>query len=210
MTDSARLALAIVVLLVAAAAAAALGAYAWQNTGERIARNERAYALRQLDEIVPPEAYDNDPFEDMTTALDPDLLGSDAPLPVYRTRRGGEPVAAIMTVVAPDGYSGPIYLLVGIRYDGTLAGVRVTRHSETAGLGDQIEVEESDWILAFEGRSLGDPPLEQWRLEINGGVFDKFTGATITPRAVVKAVRGALVYFDTHRNELFAGNDTTP
>lgn len=207
--DMRRLIPAAIALLVLSAAAAALLTLTWDATGERIVRNERAWALRQLNEIVPPETYDNDPFDDMTTARDAELLGSDEPLPVFRARRAGEPVAAIMTVIAPDGYSGPIRLLVGVGYDGRLAGVRVTEHHETAGLGDQIEAEESDWILGFEGRSLGDPPLEQWRLEVNGGVFDKFTGATITPRAVVKAVRGALLYFAAHRDELFAAADET-
>lgn len=204
MNSRAQFALAAVALLIIALAAGALASFTWDKTAAPIARNERAYSLRQLNEILPPSRYDNALFEDTTTALEPELLGSDEPLTVYRARAGGEPVAVIMTVIAPDGYSGPIRLLVGIYADGSLAGVRVAQHRETAGLGDQIEADESDWILAFEGRSLGDPPPEQWKLEINGGVFDKFTGATITPRAVVKAVRNALIYFDAHRDELFA------
>lgn len=205
-TEPGRRTVAVIALLLIAAVVGAVVAAAWSDTSQRIARNERAFSLRQLNEILPASRYDNAMFEDTTAVVEPDLLGSDEPLPVYRARAGGEPVAAIMTVIAPDGYSGPIRLLVGIFYDGTLAGVRVAQHRETAGLGDKIEAEESDWILGFAGRALGDPPVEQWALEINGGVFDKFTGATITPRAVVKAVRNALIYFDGHRDEIFAGS----
>jgi len=108
-----------------------------------------------------------------------------------------------MEVVAPDGYGGPIRLLVGIRKSGELAGVRVVRHSETPGLGDFIEADKGDWIEQFEGLSLGDPPREQWAVKKDGGRFDQMTGATITPRAVVKAIRNALLYFREHRQALF-------
>lgn len=191
-------------LLVVSVAGAALVAYTWQHTRQQIETNERDYSLRALNQIVPAERYDNPLFDDTTTVSD-ELLGVDTPLTVYRARRQGEPVAAILNVVAPDGYSGPIRLLVGINYDGTLAGVRVAWHSETPGLGDKIEIEKSNWITSFDGRSLGNPDSANWAVRQDGGVFDALTGATITPRAVVTAVRDALLYFEANREQIFAG-----
>jgi electron transport complex protein RnfG len=173
-------------------------------TAERIAENERAALLANLHALVPPGSHDNDIATDTVQVTDPDLLGSADPVTVYRARREGEPVAAVLTPVAPNGYSGPIKLLVAVRHDGILAGVRVLAHRETPGLGDAVELEKSDWILGFEGRSLGDPRAEHWAVKKDGGAFDQFTGATITPRAVVGAVKGTLMYFETHRAELFA------
>ncbi len=192
-------------LLIVGVLGAAAVSYTWSGTAGRIAINEREYSLRALNQIVDPSRHDNALFDDTKTVSDPDLLGSADPLTVYRARAAGEPVAAILNVVAPDGYSGAIHLLVGINYDGTVAGVRVTSHHETAGLGDRIEIGKSDWIKTFAGRSLGDPPPPAWTVRHDGGAFDQFTGATVTPRAVVTAVRDALIYFEAHRDELFAG-----
>ena len=125
---------------------------------------------------------------------------------MYRARREGRPVAAVLTAVAPDGYNGAIRLLVGVRRDATVAGVRVVSHRETPGLGDFIEAEKSDWVAQFEDRSLGDPPAERWRVRRDGGAFEALTGATITPRAVVGAVRKALIYFRDRREALFAAD----
>ncbi|MFO8154822.1 MAG: electron transport complex subunit RsxG [Pseudomonadota bacterium] len=174
------------------------------STEERIEENQRAATLTTLHELVPPQRYDNDPVDDSIRVTAPRALGSPEPLPVYRLRREGEPVAAVLTVEAPDGYGGPIRLLIGVEPDGAVVGVRVVSHSETPGLGDAIEARRSDWIHSFAGRSLGDPPREQWTVERDGGAFDQFTGATITPRAVVHAVRRALVYFEENREMLFA------
>mgnify|MGYP006271451641 FL=1 len=191
------------ILALFAVAGTSLVALTHEATDERIAANQRAATLATLHELVPEERYDNDPVTDAITVTDRQALGSREPLTVYRARRDGEPVAAVLTAVAPDGYGGPIRLLVAINHDGTLAGVRVVNHSETPGLGDAIEAERSDWIHDFAGRSLGNPPLEDWRVEKDGGTFDQFTGATITPRAVVAAVRRALQYYEEHRRELF-------
>jgi Na+-translocating ferredoxin:NAD+ oxidoreductase subunit G len=182
---------------------ATLVAYTFENTKTRIAANERAALLRNLHVLVPPDSHTNDLFRDVIEVQDPTLLGSRDPVQVYRARRNGEPVALVMTPEAPDGYSGAIRLLVGIDPEGTLIGVRVLSHRETPGLGDAIEAERSDWILDFDGRSLGNPPADQWRVRRDGGVFDQFTGATVTPRAVVNAVRKSLIYFERHRDELF-------
>jgi Na+-translocating ferredoxin:NAD+ oxidoreductase subunit G len=183
---------------------ALLVAVTWESTEERIAANERAFLLRSLADVLPPNGYDNAVHEDAITVRHPELLGTPAPVTVYRARLRNRPVAVVMTPVAPGGYSGPIRLLVGILADGTVSGVRVVAHRETPGLGDKIEVERDDWILGFAGRRLGDPPRESWAVRRDEGVFDQFTGATITARAVVSAVRDALVYFEAHRDELFA------
>jgi electron transport complex protein RnfG len=183
---------------------ALLVAVTWESTAERIAANERAYLLRTLAEVLPEGEYDNAVYEDAISVRDPELLGTDEPVTVYRARDGDTPVAAVLTPTAPAGYSGPIRLLVGIRADGRLSGVRVVSHRETPGLGDKVEVERSDWILGFKGLSLRNPLPEDWAVQRDGGVFDQFTGATITPRAVVSAVRDALIYFRQHRDALFA------
>lgn len=180
-----------------------LVAYTFENTAEQIAANQRAALLKSLHAIIPPELHDNDLFSDTIQVRDRQLLGTREPVTIYRARKSGEPVAAALTVVAPDGYGGPIELLVGVHYDGTVAGIRVIDHRETPGLGDAIEVEKSDWITRFGGRSLSDPQPAGWRVRKDGGVFDQFTGATITPRAVVTAVRNALIYFRSHRQEIF-------
>ena len=115
--------------------------------------------------------------------------------------------AATSEAVAPDGYSGPIRLLVGVNADGTVAGVRVLSHRETPGLGDPIDAARSDWIHGFEGRALDDPPAAAWTVRKDGGAFDEFTGATITPRAVVHAVRRVLEYAQANREALFEPRD---
>lgn len=181
----------------------AIVALTWERTASQIRENERHVLTSTLHEIVPPDAHDNDLLEDVIAVRQPELLGSDDPVSVYRAFNDGEPVAALFTSVAPDGYNGDIQLLVGIWADGRVAGVRVLSHKETPGLGDYIEIERSDWITKFKGRSLENPPQEKWTVKKHGGVFDQFTGATITPRAVVRAVRNTLIYFERHRDEIF-------
>ncbi|MGB5620880.1 MAG: electron transport complex subunit RsxG [Gammaproteobacteria bacterium] len=198
-----RMAVAAGLLALFAVIGAGLVAITEDATRERIKSNQREYLLRSLNDVLPSDRYDNVLFEDTIEVTDTELLGSDRSITVYRGRLGTVPVAAILTPVAPDGYSGPIRLLVGIDYDGTLTGVRVVTHRETPGLGDAIEVERSDWIRRFDGLGLGNPPLPAWTVRRDGGDFDQFTGATVTPRAVVKAVRNALLYFSQHRDELF-------
>lgn len=187
-----------------AAGASGLLAFVDDHTRERIALEERKYTLRSLSQIVPDERHDNDIATDTLEIASAELLGQTEPFTVYRARMGGEPVAAVLPVVAPNGYSGPIYLLVGVNVDGTVAGVRVVRHKETPGLGDLIDIEKSDWITGFDDRSLLDPDLDRWKVKKDGGVFDQFSAATITPRAVVRAGRDALIYFERHRERLLA------
>ncbi|HEY0634974.1 MAG TPA: electron transport complex subunit RsxG [Gammaproteobacteria bacterium] len=174
------------------------------NALPRIEAAQKTQLLGTLHQFVPPETHDNDMFTDTLEVHDRELLGSSEAITVYRARKGGTPVAVVLTAVAPDGYSGDIKLLIGINYDGSIAGVRVISHKETPGLGDRIEAERSPWINGFAGRSLQNPAEEQWKVKKDGGQFDQFTGATITPRAVVKAVANTLRYYQMHRDALFA------
>jgi electron transport complex protein RnfG len=183
-----------------------LVAFTFDSTAERIADNQRKALLKSLNELVPSNRYDNDIFADTLYADSSELLGTDQPVPVYRARKNGWPVAAVLAAVAPDGYNGTIRLLVAVNLDGTLAGVRVVQHRETPGLGDDVEAERSDWIQGFKGKSLTDPAKKGWKVKRDDGTFDQFTGATITPRAVVKAVHKALLYFQLHAHKLFEKN----
>jgi electron transport complex protein RnfG len=193
-----------VILFLFAVIGTGLVAVTYDSTAERIAANERERLLRKLHVLVPPARHDNDLFADTLSVQDEVLLGTPGPVTVYRARRGDQPVALVMAPVAPDGYSGSIRLLVGINYDGTLTGVRVVTHRETPGLGDAIEEERSDWIYGFSGKSLENPPPSRWEVRKDGGDFDQLTGATITPRAIVGAVRRSLLYYREHREVLFS------
>jgi len=173
------------------------------GTEERIAEAERAFMLRSLHAVIPSTLHDNDIFTDMISVNSPELLGTTEKVPVFRARKNGQPVALAIIPVAPEGYVGPIKLLVAISADGTVLGVRVLSHRETPGLGDGIEEKRTDWILGFDGHSLSNPEGKGWRVRRDGGKFDQFTGATITPRAVVKAVHNALKYFERNRDKLF-------
>ncbi|PKL96933.1 MAG: electron transport complex subunit RsxG, partial [Gammaproteobacteria bacterium HGW-Gammaproteobacteria-7] len=175
-----------------------------QATAGRIAASERAAQVRALSEILPPGSYDNQLLDHSIQLHDPLLLGSKSPQPAYIALKNGQPSAIILRATAPDGYSGAIRLLIGIQIDGRLAGVRVLNHRETPGLGDKIELAKSPWIQSFVGRSLQAPDEAGWAVKKDRGEFDQFAGATITPRAVVKAVHKALQYFDAHKQQLFA------
>jgi len=174
-------------------------------TSHTIEQNEHDELLRSLKFIMPAALYDNDLVGDTLQVTD-SRLGGAQPVLIYRARKNAQPVAAVIAASAPDGYNGAIKLLVAIMADGRLAGVRVVSHKETPGLGDGIEAQRSNWILAFAGKSLEQPELKQWAVKRDGGVFDQFTGATITPRAVVNAVKNSLLYFQQHRDTIFANS----
>lgn len=193
-----------ILLFIFALIGTTLVSFTFEQTDEQIKANERATLLRNLHKIIPPQIHDNDLFKDSTTAHNPTLLGDKKPIQIYRARKQGKPIAAILSPVAPDGYNGNIRLLVGIYYNGEIAGVRIINHRETPGLGDQIEEEKSDWVLSFNTRSIQNLHPSQWHVKKDGGIFDQFTGATITPRAIVKAVHKALIYYQHHREQIFA------
>lgn len=168
-------------------------------THERIDHNIALAQAKALNEIVPVGSYDNDILADTIdlSEFDTTLLGpikKDAK--IYLAKQSGKIKTWLIPAVAPDGYTQEIALLVGINTDGSLAGVRITEHRETPGLGDKVDLKKSSWVLGFNGKNLSNPNAEQWRVKKDGGEFDQFTGATITPRAVVKAVKQALEFFD--------------
>lgn len=196
-----------ILLMVFAIVGATVVGMTHENTYDKIKRNEQLVLLRKLNTILSPSEYDNDLLSDQILLDQDRLLGTAESSRAYLAYRNNEPVAAVLSAIAPSGYSGPIDLLVGIYYDGAVAGVRVVKHRETPGLGDAVESQRSDWILGFSGKSLQAPVSAQWKVKRDGGDFDQFTGATITPRAVVKAVHSALVYFEKHRKEIFKQSD---
>ena len=170
---------------------------------EAIVENERRVLLRNLHALLPASKLDNDLIADTLVIQSSRLLGTEDQSLVYRARFQGEPVAAIFNSIAPNGYSGKIHLLVGVYYDGSIAGVRAVKHSETPGLGDAIDIQKSDWVLGFNGKSLDNPTRAQWLVKRDKGVYDQFTGATITPRAIVQAVKNTLLYYEQNSEELF-------
>ena len=171
-------------------------------TADRIAAQERRVMLEQLGQII-PEQYDNQLLDDRFTFSDEHYFPNGQEVIAYRVRQQGEPRAVVLKFNAVNGYNGNITLLAGINSDGSLRGVRIISHKETPGLGDAIEVEKSNWALNFSDKSLSNPEPDKWAVKRDGGEFDQFTGATITPRAVVDAVRMALEYFETNREYLF-------
>lgn len=180
-------------------------------TRDDIAREIRRAEEKALLEIVPRERHDNSMLDD-TFPVGPQSegLGLREPKTGYIARKDGKAVAVILPVTAPDGYSGDIELIVGINRDGSVAGVRTLSHKETPGLGDKVDLRKSRWILGFDGRALGNPALPGWAVKKDRGVFDQFTGATITPRAVVAAVLRALQFTQANRDALFDNADKAP
>jgi electron transport complex protein RnfG len=190
-------------LMLFAVIGAALVGLTFTQTEDDIKHNEELTLLKKLNNIIPADSYDNDLLQDIITLKANPLLGNDEQSMAYRARKNKKNVAVVFSSIAPNGYNGPIHLLVGIKADGTLAGVRVVKHRETPGLGDVVSSTHSDWILGFDGKSLSNPEQKGWKVKRDGGIFDQFTGATITPRAVVKAVHNALLYFDQNQATLF-------
>lgn len=175
-------------------------------TKERIADSERKAAQRALLEIIPIERHDNDLLMDVQPIPEKfwSMLGLKQGGEIHIARDQGQPIAAIIPSVTADGYSGNISMIIGVNFDGTIAGVRVVEHKETPGLGDKVDLKKSDWILSFNGASLVNPQASGWDVKKNGGQFDQFTGATITPRAVIYQVAQVLDYFNQDSERLLA------
>lgn len=173
-------------------------------TRERIDAAQRREQMQALAIVLPPGLYDNDPLRDHVRVVAPAWLGTDAHMLVRRARRGGHATAMVLEAIAPEGYGGPISLLIGVDRTGRVTGVRVTAHRETPGLGDAIDIRRSGWIRRFEGRALGDPADAGWAVKSDGGDFDQFAGATLTPRAVVSAVHRALELVRKHGDRVYA------
>lgn len=168
------------------------------HTREAILTRRAEDLQASLSQVIPAAMHDNDLLQDR---IEIPASGGNGPVTVYRATRGGEVVAVAYTVTG-QGYGGEIRVLLGVDRRGRILGVRVLSHSETPGLGDKIEARRSPWIHGFEGRSLDDPPPGRWKVRKDGGVFDQFTGATITPRAMVAAVREGLELYRRERGRL--------
>ncbi len=189
------------------------GAYLWTKPAlEASAAEEK---MKLINEVLPDGEYDNPLLTDTLTLPATPELGLDEPSTLYRARRGGQPAALIFEAQAPDGYAGKIRLLVAVRADGTVAGVRVTQHKETPGLGDYIEPKKDKnkdrpWITQFNGLDPLKLGEREWKVKKDGGRFDYYAGATISPRAVTKAVGKAVRYANEHREQWFASQGAQP
>lgn len=177
-----------VILAIFAAVTTGVTALVNEVTKPTVAKQMAIQEKTLLDQVVPPNLYNNDLQKECYWVNDP-VLGDNQQHPVYIARKDGKPVAAAIETVAPDGYSGAIRMLVGANFSGTVLGVRVTEHHETPGLGDKIELRISDWITHFAGVSIHGPEDSHFAVKKDGGDFDQFTGATITPRAVVNETK---------------------
>jgi len=183
------------------------------TSADRIAKNIAEAQAKALYEITPKVSVDNDLLLDtldLTTeksksAFNINLLGPiETGATAHFAKKNGEVHTIIFPTVAPDGYTTQISLLVGVKLDGSISGVRIVEHKETPGLGDKVELKKSDWVLGFNETSLTSPSIKQWKVKKDGGEFDQFTGATITPRAVVGAVRRTLTFFNDHKDQILA------
>mgnify|MGYP006080712219 CR=1 FL=1 len=172
-------------------------------TKDRIYTQHQKHLLSTLNSIIDPKRYNNDLTLDCVNVANMSL-GSDKEQTIYLARFNSTPVAGAITTIAPDGYNGNIELIVAVNIDGSVSGVRTLLHQETPGLGDKIELAKSDWITDFSGKKLMSNNDSRWAVAKDGGMFDQFTGATITPRAVIKAVKNATLYFAKNQQALFS------
>jgi len=166
-------------------------------TAKEIAARALEDKINSLSQVLPAELHDNNPIADAITLKDEH--GKDAI--VYRALKGGK-VTGLAYEIYGSGYAGEIKLMLGVDAAGKVLGVRVLAHKETPGLGDKIEVKKTDWILRFTDLALGNPPLEKWKVKKDGGQFDQFAGATITPRGVVKAIREGLEFYAANQAKM--------
>ena len=198
-------------LTVAAAITSVAVSWVYCSTKAQIEYQVRREQANKIFELFPEYEHDNRVIDDtFMVESETSLLRTREAEEGYRVRKTGAVVGVILPATARDGYSGDIRTLVGIRLDGSISGVRVVSHHETLGLGDLVDLRRSDWVRGFDNRSLTDPPPIGWNVKKNGGVFDQFTGATITPRAVIHATRRALEYANLHKVSLFELESDSP
>jgi electron transport complex protein RnfG len=190
------------ILLLFALIGTALMAYTYRHTEPIIEKSRQEEKLRLINQVLPRQLYDNNLLSTYRELPPDDLLGTRKSSGMWLATKAGQPVAVVLEAIAPEGYGGDIDLLIGIDANNTLTGVRVVQHKETPGLGDYIQLSKSPWILQFAGKSYNADEDSRWKVKKDGGEFDSRAGATITPRAIVKAVREALKYFQQHRDEL--------
>ena len=174
----------------------------YKATFNDIQLRQREDMQASLQQVIPAQLYDNDILADkLDIPVDRKMMAGMEVIHVYRASKKNILTAFAYQVSGP-GYAGPIAVMLGVDATGKILGTRVISHSETPGLGDKIEIKRDNWIESFTGLSLGAPPVDQWKVKKDGGDFDQFTGATITPRAVIKAVKQGLEFFQRHKNEL--------
>jgi Na+-translocating ferredoxin:NAD+ oxidoreductase subunit G len=191
------------VLAIFACASTGLVAVTHYLTKDQIKQQEQAQLLSVLNQVIPHDLHDNELFS-ACTLVEAEELGTEQAMPAYIATLNGEPSAIAIEAIAPDGYNGAIKVIVGMKIDGTILGTRVLSHRETPGLGDKIDLRVSDWILSFAGKQVTESNLDRWKVRKDGGDFDQFTGATITPRAVVKSIKQAVQYVNQNNQALLA------
>lgn len=193
-----RVAFAIIVAVLVAG-----GVLKWLDaaTRARIEHNERAWFDAQLQALIPATLHDNDLLSDRVELSMPNAMGPASTVTVYRARQANRPTAAALHVFTEEGYGGVIELLIAVDYDGAVLGVRVLSHHETPGIGNAFEFPGSTWLQSFAGRSLHN--TRAWALRKDGGEFDAFTSASITPRVVVKAVQATLEFYQRNRERIY-------
>ncbi len=182
------------------------------NTAAKIDANIQLAKAKTLHQIIAEDAYDNHLVTDTVLVSDPAVVADEGPTEAFVARKDGQAIAVILPAITNDGYTGKITSLVGINADGSIARVRVLTHQETPGLGDKVEVKKSDWVHQFESKSLSNPSISRWAVKKDNGDFDQITGATITPRAIVRSVLHSLRYFNEHKDDLLApaSHETAP
>ena len=177
------------------------------GTKDKIALQQQQKLLSILNAVIDESSYDNAIQLDCALVTSAELLGSEEPQHIYRATKQGQAVAAAIETTAPDGYSGKIQLVVGLTSSqvgsATVTGVRVLEHKETPGLGDKIDLRISNWILDFDKLIYTTEVASNWAVKKDGGQFDQFTGATITPRAVVNAVKLSIEYYLANQANIF-------
>ena len=188
-------------LAIFACATTGLVALTQYLTKDQIKLQEQKQLLSVLNQVIPEEMHDNNLVAACTMVSAPDL-GTVRSMPTYIAAKDGQPTAMAIESIAPDGYNGEIKIITGIDNQGKILGTRILSHQETPGLGDKIDLRVTDWILSFTGKQVTESNWNSWRVRKDGGDFDQFTGATITPRAVVKAVRNTVNYVNKSRDEI--------
>lgn len=178
-------------------------------TKDTIIRQQQQQLLSTLYDVIPAERLNNDLYHDCQVIAGNDYLGGGDEQMAYIARMDNMPVAVAITSAAPDGYNGKIKLIVALNVDGSVSGVRVLKHQETPGLGDKIETRKNDWIYGFNGKTVETENDLRWAVKKDAGMFDQFTGATITPRAVVKAVKNTSLYFNKNKDSILSAQTST-
>lgn len=190
------------VLALFAVASTALVTITFALTKDQIAYQQQQQLLTTLNQVVPRSLHDNELYKACTLVSNSDALGTEQPMPIYLASLNDKHSGAAIEAIAPDGYSGAIKVIVGVDANSMVTGVRILSHQETPGLGDKIDTRITRWVDSFLGKSVDNLEDKSWAVQKDGGQFDQFTGATITPRAVVKAVKKAVWFYKTHQDEL--------